>query len=328
MQKKQLSDEKLNELIELRKAGDSFLKIEGKTGIDRRLAKRAYNEWIHGETLNELKQARLNVAAEAFNDHLDYLVRLAAKLRDHLNTPLSFGDTRYSEDLFRNFLETNILQVDHSSSQVDTERIFWRNRNLNKQLFDSLKQHTEEIIRWQALNEWEKAWDSCRELFNNLKIEGQKVLSNLFDEDKELLQEIKEWSQLERAQEMRTPEEQIIGAEKRMIESVLDAILKRIINDARESIPFGELIEPKVIINFQLIDRVSIFTEEEWIEKLVVICQDVAQHLLDNQIELFRQLYNEAYKIRKTTDELDGILDPIILRHIIITTPRCKLCPA
>lgn len=328
MQKKQLSDEKLNELIELRKAGDSFLKIEGKTGIDRRLAKRAYNEWLHGETLKELKQARLNVAAEAFNDHLDYLVKLAVKLRDYLNTPLSFGDTRCSEDLFRNFLSTNILRVDYSSSQVDTERISWRNRNLNRQLLDSLKQHTEEIIRWQALNEWEKAWDNCQALFDNLKMEGQKVLSNLLNEDKELLQAIKEWSQLERASEIRTPEEQIIGAEKRIIESVLDAILKRIINDVRESIPFGKLIDGKVIINFQLIDRVSIFTEKERIEKLVVICQDVAQHLLDNQIELFRQLYNEAYKIGKTTDELDGILDPIILRQILVTTPRCKLCPA
>jgi len=328
MPKKQLSDEQINKLIELRRAGYSWLKIETETGIERRLAKREYNEWLHGETLNELKQARLSVAAEAFNDHLDYLVKLAVKLRDYLNTPLSFGDTRCSEDLFRNFLETNILRVSYEFSQVDTERISWRNRNLNKQLFDSLKQHTEEIIRWQALNEWEKAWDNCRELFDNLKIEGLKVLSNLFDEDKELLQGIKEWSQLERAQEMRTSEEQIIGAEKRMVESVLDAILKRIINDVRGSIPFGKLIEPKVIINFQLIDRVSIFTENELIEKLMVVCQKVAQHLLENQTELFIQLYNEAYKIIKTTDELDGALDPIILRQMILLTPRCKLCPA
>ena len=328
MPKKQLSDEQITKLIELHRAGYSWLKIQEETGIERRLAKRAYNEWMHGKTLNELKQARLNVATETFNDHLDYLVRLAAKLRDHLNTPLSFRDTRYSEDLFRNFLETNILRVDYSLSQVDTERISWRNRNLNKQLFDSLKQHTEEIIRWQAINEWEKAWDNCQALFDNLKVEGQKVLSNLLNEDKDLLQGIKEWSQLERPQETRTPEEQIIGAEKRMIESVLDAILKRITNDVREGIPFGKLIEPKVIINFQLIDRVSIFTEKERIEKLMVLCQDVVQHLLDNQKEPFIQLYNEAYKIRKITDELDGALDPIILRHIIITTPRCKLCPA
>lgn len=328
MQKKQLSNEQITKLRELRRAGYSWLKIQDETGIERRLAKRAYNEWMHGETLNELKQARLNVAAEALNDHLDYLAKLAAKLRDHLNIPLSSKDTRCSRDLFRNFLETNILRVNYESSQVDTERISWRKRNLNTQIFNSLKQHTEGIIHWQALSEWEETWDNCQGLLSSLKIEGQKVLSNLLNEDKELLQGSKEWSQLEQAREMRTPEEQIIGAEKRMIESVLDAILKRIVNDVRKNIPFGKLIEPEVIITFQVIDQVSVFQEKDLTKKLMIICQNVAQNLLDNQTERLIQLYNEAYKIRKTTDELDGSLEPIILRQIIVTTPRCKLCPA
>jgi len=328
MQKKQLSNEQITKLRELRRAGYSWLKIQDETGIERRLAKRAYNEWMHGETLNELKQARLNVAAEALNDHLDYLAKLAAKLRDHLNIPLSSKDTRCSRDLFRNFLETNILRVNYESSQVDTERISWRKRNLNTQIFNSLKQHTEGIIHWQALSEWEETWDNCQGLLSSLKIEGQKVLSNLLNEDKELLQGSTEWSQLEQAREMRTPEEQIIGAEKRMIESVLDAILKRIVNDVRKNIPFGKLIEPEVIITFQVIDQVSVFQEKDLTKKLMIICQNVAQNLLDNQTERLIQLYNEAYKIRKTTDELDGSLEPIILRQIIVTTPRCKLCPA
>ena len=328
MQKKQLSNEQITKLRELRRAGYSWLKIQDETGIERRLAKRAYNEWMHGETLNELKQARLNVAAEALNDHLDYLAKLAARLRDHLNTPLSSKDTRCSRDLFRNFLETNILRVNYESSQVGTERISWRKRNLNTQIFDSLKQHTEGIIRWQALSEWDETWDNCQGLLDSLKIEGQKVLSNLLNEDKELLQGIKEWSQLEKEKEMRTPEEQILGAEKRMIESVLDAILKRIVNDVQKNIPFGKLIEPEVTITFQVIDQITVFQEKDLTKELMIICQNVAQNLLDNQTERLIQLYNEAYKIRKTTDELDGLLEPIILRQIIVTTPRCKLCPA
>ena len=96
MRKKELSDENLAQVRELRQAGHSWLAIQEKTGVERRLAKRTYNEWLDGRSLNELKQARVNVATEALSEHLDSLVKFAERLIDHLEQKhLTLSNVRY-----------------------------------------------------------------------------------------------------------------------------------------------------------------------------------------------------------------------------------------
>ena len=309
MRKKELSDDKFDKVRELREAGYSWLQIQKKTGVERRIAKRVYNEWLHGRTLNELKQARVNVATEAFSEHIDHLIKLAVRLTD-LGAPTSSIETRRADDVLRQLLEMSILGEVYESSQADSKRKIQRNYRQNTRLLESLQDHTHEKVRWQALDEWKKAWDSCcyLGLFNKLTIEGQKMVTDNLNRENDLLQMIKERSQQEQAV-------------KRMAQTGLDTILQSIFDGKFDP----EC--PEVTVTYKLVDRVvSIFTEEEWIERVRVACQNVVETLLKG--DLVRQLYDEIYTIKNVIEELEEILDPLILRPMILLTPRCKLCPA
>lgn len=306
MQKKELSDDNFDKVRDLREAGYSWLKIQEKTGVERRIAKRAYNEWLRDRTLNELKQARVNVATEAFSEHIDHLIKLAVRLTD-LGPPTSSRETRHADDILRSLLEMSILGEVYESSQADSKRKIQRNYRQNMRLLESLKDHTREKVRWQALDEWGKAWDSCLGLFERLKIEGQQVVTDNINQENDLLQMIKGRSQ----------QEQVV---KRMAQTGLDAILHSILDGKFDP----EC--PEVTVTYELVDRVvSIFTEREWIERVREACQNVVETLLKG--DLVRQLYDEIYTIKKVVEELEEVLDPLILRPMILLTPRCKLCP-
>lgn len=311
MRKKELSDDKFDKVRELREASYSWLKIQEITGIERRLAKRVYNDWLHGRTLNELKQARVNVATEAFSEHVDFLVKLADRLTGHLNLPTSSTEIRHANDVLHNLWETNILGEFYELPYGERKRKTQRNYRQNMMLLESLQYHTREKVRWQALDEWKKAWDSCRGLFDKLTMEGQAVVTDILNRETDVLEEIKERSQEE-------------NAIKWLTQTVLDAIWQDILN--------GKLDPeyPKVSVTYQQVDRkASGFTEEEWIERLTDFCQHVAEILLKGQtVLLVRQLHAEAYQMRKAIEELEDMLDPLILRPMILLSPRCKLCPA
>ena len=63
----------------------------------------------------------------------------------------------------------------------------------------SLKSHTGGKVQWQALDEWKNAWDSCRGVFDELKVEGEEVVTDILNQENDLLDEIKERSQEEKA---------------------------------------------------------------------------------------------------------------------------------
>lgn len=94
---------------ELRQAGHSWLAIQQTTGVERRLAKRTYNDWLDSRSLNELKQARVNVATEALSEHLDSLVKLAERLTDHLDLPRSPQELKSANEHLDILFETNIF---------------------------------------------------------------------------------------------------------------------------------------------------------------------------------------------------------------------------
>ena len=64
-----MSDEQLTQLINLKRAGSSWVKIQRETGINRRTAKRAYDKWHRSQNLDVFKEARKDAAAQAFRVH-------------------------------------------------------------------------------------------------------------------------------------------------------------------------------------------------------------------------------------------------------------------
>lgn len=318
MRKKDLSDDKLTQVRELRQAGHSWLAIQQTTGVERRLAKRAYNDWLDGRSLNELKQARVNVATEALSEHLDSLVKLAERLTDHLDLPRSPQELQSANEHLNILFETNIFGESYELSQVDMKRKSQRNRRRNQRLLKCLQDHTVGKVRWQALDEWEKAWDSCRSISNKLRPEAQEVVAAVLHEENDFLEIIKK----------QTEEELAV---KWMARTVLDAIWQTIL-DGKFNPECPEVALAYNLVGRQLPYILSSkeeprFTLKEWNEGLTSACQKVAKILLDNQIELFRQLYDEVHKARKAIEELDEMLDSLVLRRVILLR-QCDLCPA
>ena len=321
MRKKELSDDKLAQVRELHQAGYSWLAIEQKTGVKRRLAKRAYNEWLDGRSLNELRQARVNVATEALREHVDSLVKFAERLTDHLDLPRYSGDLNNSANEHLSILfDTNILGEFYELSQVDIKGKSQRNRRRNQKLFKSLRDHTVGKVRWQALDEWEKAWDICRSISNMLRPEAEEVVAAVLDEENDILERIKK----------QTVEEE--SAVKWMARTVLDAIWQSILDGK-----FNPEC-PEVAIAYRFVERqlpytliskeMPSFTLKEWNEGLTNACQNVAKILLkDQRLCLVKQLYDEVRTVTKAIEELDEMLDSLVLRRLILLR-QCDLCPA
>ena len=207
---------------------------------------------------------RFRVAAEAFHEHLNDLMRLAEALSSHLSLPIGPDEARSADQNISNLWQTSILEESepYTLSQADRDRQIRSNERVNLMIFKSLQTHTGEEIRWQVLDEWKKAWDSCRELFDNLKMKGREKVTYILNKETDLLQEIEQRSEKE-------------DAIQRMARIVVHAIWENVVENK---------FDPKcpiVKVSYELIDRrMAIFNEKELKEKLITLCNDVLETLL------------------------------------------------
>ena len=213
MRRRELSDEELNRIIRLRQIGTSWLKIQHETGIHRQTAKRAYERWEYSKSMEELKKARIDVAAQAFREHMDSLVILATSLVTNLSVPSSLTYMEKNTEQFFSWLwEQDLLQRYISpQTSVDVYRMgetqplhigdlrsYHREKEL---LFESLKVHTREEVRWEDIldNRWKKARDNCATIVPKLRKETSEVVKNFLNQERQtnFLKSVKERSREE-----------------------------------------------------------------------------------------------------------------------------------
>ena len=151
MRRRYVSDEELDKIIKLVSSGASWLRIQKTIGIPRRTAKRAYEEYNQSKSVQELKAARQQVISEQFNYHLQDLIAFAHSLTVGLGDP-TIGDKRSADEVINEIFKVNIRvhRINNSimgktSTQPD---VIIRQ---NKMLFESLKAHTREGVRWKPL---------------------------------------------------------------------------------------------------------------------------------------------------------------------------------
>lgn len=312
MKKREISPIELKKIVELRQLDATWTEIARETKVERRIAKRAYDEWERDQKMKEQEKVRFRIAAEAFHEHVNYLIRLAEALSNHLSLPIGPDEARSADQHISNLWQMNILEETkpNALSQADRVRQIRSTERLNLMIFNSLQTHTGEKLRWHALDEWKEAWNSCRELFNNLKIEGRRGVTNILNEETDLLQEIESRSQKE-------------AAIQRIARAMVHAIWESVVENK---------FDPKcpiVKVSYEVIDGiVAIFTEKELNESLIVLCDKALEILLkEDTIDLVKKLCDEVHKVRKAMDELAENLNRLVLYPIILHT-RCGLCPA
>ena len=192
MKKRELSPVELKKVVELRQLGAKWTEIEHETKVERRVARRAYEEWERDKKMKEQEAARFRVAAEAFHEHLNDLIRLAEALINHLSLPSGPNDTRSAEQHLSDLWQRSILEEPkpYAGYQADRNRQIRSTEHLNLMIFKSLQDHTHEKVRWQTLGEWEKAWDTCKEELAKFREEARKIMVNHLNQKPKLIDRI------------------------------------------------------------------------------------------------------------------------------------------
>jgi hypothetical protein len=336
MRRRDLSDQELDQVINLKRAGSSWVKIQRETGISRRTAKRAYDKWERGKSLEELKEARKDVAAQAFREHMESVITLAESLAANLGVPSSLREMEMnSQQFFSWLLEEDLLRRNMSSETqiqvwvgdsprflVGDSQSYRREKQL---LFESLKAHTRGEVRWEDIldNRWKKSRDKCATIVPKLGREISKVLKNLVNEK----QQPNLLSNLNEASAGYDPME-------RIVEAVRMAIWQDILGDnlEQEGARFETISQaggaahavcakPRHGIQLEFTGE----TGKHLAEQVTSICNSAYHNLCKG--DTVQQLYCEVLNMKKASEEIREVLNAVRLRPMILRT-RCDLCPA
>ena len=328
MKIKELTYEELEKVIRLKQIGTSWLKIEHETGISRRTAKRAYEKWERSQSLQELKDARKEVAAVEFRYHIESLKSLAVFLAINSSVP-SFPNMTNAELFFSQLWQQDILQrFSHTDQPLQLKK--WDTQfsfRENELLFQSLQDHIRgEEGRWSALERWKEACNNSAKVLDKLRKESRVVVTNYLklEQETNLLQIIEEESR------ERNPVE-------RMAEAVLNAIWRDILEDKLgqnlvQMMLGGGGSQCMVRVGYETFFLFNAPTDTTLdttlAQKVTHICNLAVTNLEKGEkSDMVKLLQNEVRIMKKASEELREMLNPVKLIPMILRT-RCSLCPA
>jgi len=320
MRRRDLSDEELSRVIRLRQIGTNWVKIQAETGINRRTAKRAYEKWERSQSLQELRDARKEVAVVEFRYHIESLKSLAVFLAINSSVPSS-PDMINAEQFFSQLWHQDILQRFSYKDQPlqlkkwDTQFSFRE----NELLFQSLHDHIRgEEGRWGALERWKEARNNSAKVLDTLRGKSQVVVTNYLKlEETNLLRRITEGSGESK------PVEQ-------MAETGLNAIWRDILEDKLgqnlvETVLTSDGSQSMVRVRYETF---FLFDDNTLAQKVTYICNLAVNNLEKGEkSDMVKLLQNEVRIIKKASEELREMLNPVKLIPMILRT-RCSLCPA
>ncbi len=191
MRKRYVSDDELNQIIKLKQAGASWLMIQNQTGVPRRSARNAYEDWQRSQSIDELKAARVGIAAEEFRKHVDLLIIVAETLAGGLEVPATPKMTINADELLYSLWEKSYrgiknYQPDKTIETRERQRFIREYQMLLK----SLQYHTQEKVHWEVLKDWKQAWNSSISHLKRLEKEANSIAENIIKTDASLFETI------------------------------------------------------------------------------------------------------------------------------------------
>ncbi len=317
MIRKVFTQETIDKVINLRQKGYSWLKIQKEMEIPRRAAKRLYGEWEQSQSLEDLKTARKDVAAEELRKHLDTLVDFAEFLVGSLDAPKSPNEDRPAETVFDELLKRHIHSPPepHRTNRIAMARIERRIPRQNRMLLKSLQEHTGRKANWKVIEEWKQNWNDCIATLTELKKKTNDVTGNYLKlnpgfEDK-LLKETGRKDAIER-----------------ILEAVLQAAWWGATMGSMEKEDASFIVPPneknKVIFGQNKKDVRLTLPDAKLAEDVARICTQTTKNIfLEGITDQLRARFNA---IENKVLELEEMLDPLVLRPLILRN-QCGLCP-
>ena len=320
MRRRELSDEELNRIIRLRQIGTSWLKIQHDTGIHRQTAKRAYEKWEHSKSMEELKEARKVVAAQAFGEHINYLIKLAESLVSALHMPEMLRGLGNADEILDQLWMRNIqgeLELYQKSETVEIRHVVRRNR----MIFKALQEHTREKVRWEALEEWKQARNNAAEYSKKLLLEATEVIGNILNNQPGLNKKIKTATGSNNVTE-------------KISDGLSEAIWRSILTGKPDQMHVirggGATTEWHVWLEFYEGDSDTKLdlNDLELAKEVLNMCRRAITNLRQGiKSDLVRRLADKVHQMQDRTQELEESLEGLLLRPVILHT-RCELCPA
>ena len=189
-------------------------------------------------------------------------------------------------------------------------------------LFQSLKDHTVEQVRWQVLEEWKGACNACFNTLEKLRSNAQEIVTSILSN-----QELKVRDEIEKSNAGEAAiEDMAKGAVEALWRGIRDGepekshnlILTKTAKEGSTQVLFGESASITMI---ELVDNNLAKDVER-------VCKWTTKNLyIEWKETLVDPLRNGFDTMKKAIEELDKMLNPLILRPMILRT-RCELCPA
>jgi len=308
-----LSTEELEKVIELREIGSSWLKIQQATSINRRTAKKAYEDWEHRQSREKMKQARVQVGTTIFREHMECIVQVAEALFDNLSQSVVFFETRDAEtvlgQIWMRDIVGHVVRTGESWERIVgivpfeqlPERQKQRIIRRNLMLFQCLKEHTQ-TIRWQeVLKSWRFAWDECLGILTELRSKAEKMV-------RPEVENMEKGNQVEKSI-------------SNMVKGVVEAIWLGTLDGKPEE--SYNLVRTKVD-HVEFGGETQVLLEDKNLAgEVAEACKRVINNLCAEKT--LAELFKDGNPMKTAVEQLERELDPFVLRQTILKT-ECSLC--
>jgi len=327
MKKIMLSRSQIQQVINLRESGISWVKIEKETGIARRIAKREYDEWAAKQSQRQLEDARKEVVAQEYRMHLDLLSQMANLLLDSLVIPHPLTDLRRADEVMWQFLAKDIYQDQPSfGPRLGDQQRDKRVIRMNELLFKSLRDHTERRVPWQVLDIWKGDRDSCVKDIEYMKKEIHEVFTNILNQESKLKEKLDKGyinssvtENIKKGILINIWLNGIIGANSQVTAMKGVSLTKK----GTGWVVFHKNAPAETNVTF---DRESP-SDNEWLAREVSnVSKWTIKNLLLGKEDLIQKMKEEVSKMQENASQLEAVLNPLVLRPIILNT-QCDICP-
>jgi len=328
MKKRLLSESELNQVVRLAQVGTSWLSIESKARVPRRVAKRAYQDWERSKSIEELKASRQQVAADLFRQHIEDLVDLGTSLAMRLEIPeILPTESPGSNEILDGLLSGDIRGVDRAASfavTLNRARLLRSTSRQNRMLFGALQVHTREDVRWDVLKQWQKTWDSTRDFYAQLQKSATEIVQNFFKQEPGLEEKTRNGY-------LNSPSGNAVAQTANALLSIIWARLIKGVQmdqgDVFSAVKAEDtfLVKTKGVANSNFLR----LRDQSVTEKATQLGNNAFKTLVlgENKDLIEKTLRGNVDSMKRAIEELADMLNPLVLRPLILRT-RCDLCPA
>ena len=186
-------------------------------------------------------------------------------------------------------------------------------------LLESLKTHTRERVRWQAIEDWKQAWNACFRVLESLRADAKEIVGNILNNQKPNIRD-----NIEKGNGGKNIVEEMIRG---VVEASWRSMLEGKPEEGYNLVRTREEGEDATLVLFG--DPASItmvrITSKGLAEEVERICKWATKNLCKG--DLVQQSADLVKTMQTRASEIEVMLDPLMLRPLILRT-RCDLCPA